>query len=75
MNIKLPADLGMQAMTRIMVIIQQASRHTDGTLTDAGSRFIRDTITAEFGKDMMDSITAGETIELDHKRDPKTDAS
>ncbi|MDX2092496.1 MAG: hypothetical protein SFX73_31825 [Kofleriaceae bacterium] len=71
MDIKLPAGLGGAAMLRVAAIIQQAPRNGDGTLSEEGSRFIRETVTAEFGSDMADTLLNGHKVELDYSRSPK----
>jgi len=71
-NIKLPAKLGIQAAVRINQIVQTAPRNPDGTLTAEGSQFIRDTVTAEFGDDLADSLFSGATIEFDYSQKPSS---
>jgi hypothetical protein len=65
-NIKVPAGLGLPMMARVVEIVQSAARNPDGTLTSEGARYICDTIAAEFGEDLADSVMSGETVEFDY---------
>ncbi len=54
-------------MLRIVAIVQRAQRNGDGSLSLEGAKYIRETITAEFGEAMAELIAAQVVVDLDHR--------